>query len=492
MFEDYIEKELQRRIKIIDILWKMDNLTSIEIAEELSVTAATVKSDIKLINIEYCDKSNPLIVSSSVGYSVLNKPNRNKKEYLKKIYGASLFVKATCFFLKSSFCDIEKLEEVEYISQSKAYSIKKKVSEYLEELEIMENGKFVEHSERRVRFLLAFFQFELGVEVVNISEENRAIYQIFFNEVEAIEKCMFSEYSKNYAMILFQISFVRKNQNPVTFTTKELELIRETLIYKRLSSIINLFLQKMLRFNILEEEAIYFALVVNVMNANYYDQSETYRAYVKLIQESALLKYQSLVMSFESGFKSRLRDNLIFESALISFLRKCILNLQTLIPEEHISLGKIVQVPENIIEKIKMILNDWNSQTNLNLKFSNAHIMQLASKLFFILRKIKRPKRIYLLTSFYTDYLLAKELLVHEYGAIVDIRRFNPNMQSDFHDDDLILYDVDYDVLKKFSSMKLKINFIFDVKELQEIRKLLFGYDLEGIEENKNGSIRSI
>ncbi|UYT10281.1 HTH domain-containing protein [Lactococcus garvieae] len=492
MFEEYLEKELLRHIKIIKLLWDNESLTSIELAEELEVTAATIKSDVKSINMEYCEKNNPLLISSPQGYAVLNREQRERKTYIKRIYSCSLFVKATCFFLKNNLSNIDKFEELEYISSAKAYNVKKEVRDYLERLEILEEGKFVQFAEYRIRFLMAFFQWELNMPIVKIPEENRAIYNILFKEIEAQEKGMFSDSSKEYAMILFQLSFLRRRNNPVSFPPEEEIFIKNTVVYKSLQPTIRLFLTKMLHFEILDEEATYFVLVFNIMNINYNEElSENLKVSTQSLKENTKVRYYSLIQCFESEFEITLSDAPIFEAALMIFLRKCLFNLQIFIPEEHIALGNIPKLPNEILVKTKSALDQWNTITGLNLNFSKAHIVQLSSKIFFVLRKKSKPKIIYLLTGFYSDYLLGKEILTSEYGGIVKIRRFNPEMQKEYHQNDLILYDSNYTILDKYTSKKLKINYIFDLQELQRIRALLFGYNLDGLESDVNGEIKS-
>ncbi|MCI3861379.1 hypothetical protein V6B05_09510 [Lactococcus garvieae] len=484
MFEEFLEKELQRRVKLLSLLWEKDEVTSIELALEIDVTPATIKSDVKAINLEYAVGVDPLIVSSTTGYSILNKNLRNRGNYLKKIYRSSLFVKATVFFLESNLTSLKMLENKENLSQTKAYSVKSKVEEYFERLKVLENGQVTEKTELRVRFLMAFYQWELGVETISISNTNRKLYQELFKEVEAIERCMFSIRSKEYAMILFQIGFMRRKENKFLLEKTEIDFIKKTIIYKRLSPILNNFLQKMVNFDIREEEIIYFALIFNVMNANYYDDfSETFNSYFLLIKNASFLNYQCLVRTFEVEFNCVLENNKIFEAAIVTFIRKCLFNLQALIPEEHVSIGNVISLPEDFKFKIQEILEVWNTTTGLDLVFSEAHVLQFASKFIFLLRKTERIKHIYLLTSFHTDYLLAKEVLMNEYGALVDIQRFNPLEARKYNPEDLILYDTEYNGID-FISKKLKIKYIFDLKELQNIRTLLFGYDLEGIKES--------
>lgn len=493
MFEEYLEKDLQRKINIIRSLWKVDVLTSMELAEQLEVTSTTIKSDIKAINSDYCRRSNPLIISSTLGYSILNRDQRTRQKYYRRIYGTSLFIKATCFFLKNNLKKTEELESLEYISSAKAYNIRKRVENYLGHLEILENGVFTISAECRIRFLMAFFQWEIGIDIVTIPENNRKFYQGLFKEIEAVERCMFSERSKEYAMILFQICFMRRYKNPIYFKSEVIRFIKNTVVYERVEPVIKIFLEKMIRFSVLEGEVIYLALVINTMNANYTEeQPQTYLSYVDIIKGTTEFKYNFLVQSFESTFNIPLKDNVIFEAALVNFVRKCFFNLQAFIPEEHISSGCIVRIPEEIYRRTEEVLGKWNRETTLGLKFSKAHIVQLTTKLFFILRRQSRPRKIYLLTSFHTDYLLAKEILTSEYGALVSIRRFNPVMQGEYHQDDLILFDVEYEILKKFSSKKLKINYIFDLKELQSIRAMLFGYDFQGMNIDSNQDMKSI
>ncbi|EMF0203558.1 hypothetical protein NXK88_002847, partial [Enterococcus hirae] len=188
----------------------------------------------------------------------------------------------------------------------------------------------------------------------------------------------------------------------------------------------------------------------------------------------------------EREFNIELKKEKLFEATLISFLRKCIFNLQILIPEEHMELGNSAEVPEEIVSRIKSIFCQWNDITQIPLIYSDDHIKYFTSKLYFLLSKKARPQNLYLLTSFYTDYLLAKEILNRECGGLVKIHQFNPNKKmSEFAINDLVLYDTQYEILKYLPCVTLKISYIFDLVELQMIRKQLFGYDLKGITCNK-------
>lgn len=485
LFIQYLEKDLYRKSEIVTMLWESENLTSKDIALHLQVTAATIKADVKNINYEYCDPKEPIILSDTLGYYIPNKEKRDKREFLKMFYQNSLFVRACCFFLKNNIKNVEAFAEKEWISIAKAYRVRNSVVEYLDKLNISLSDEEIINNECRIRFLMAFYQWKVGIDLIEIIPQRQLVFNQLFSEIEEVEKCLFSKSSKEYASLLLQLSFSRGKKKPIFFDDDSVQILKKTKIYQRLSGPIESFLQKNMYDQATDHEIFYFALVFNIMNANYYDNqrlSETYDSYAELIKNSPRLYYKQLLEKFEGKYNMLLESDGLFEVSLISFLRKCLFNLQILIPEEHLERGHIARVPAEFLEEIKEILEEWNREAGRNLIFSNAHFQYLASKLFFVVNKKIRPKRLFLLSSFYADYLLAKEVLTHEYGALVKIEQFNPKMKTtEYSRDDLILYDTEYDILKKIHSKKLQIGYVFDLGELQNIREELFEYELSKI-----------
>ncbi|PAB00282.1 helix-turn-helix domain-containing protein [Enterococcus canintestini] len=490
MLENYMERELVRKIQLINTLWSQEEMTSITLAVCLNVTSTTIKSDVKAINTYYCETNYPLIVSSGTGYSILDKEKRNKRDFLKQIYNESLFVRACCFYLKSNFTDSETFASLEFISSSKAYELRKNVISYINELDIQVTTDPLINNECRIRFLMVFFQMKVGIDFITINPfSKQKIYELF-SHFEEKEKCVLSNYSKEYASILFQLNFDRRKKYPLVFNKFWVTILEQTDIYKRLREPIYKYLINELHVNIQQEEIFYFALVLNIMNANYFDDIEllkSYQSYGDLIKNSQRLNYAHLKELFEVEFQHDFTDDILFESMLITFLRKCIFNLQSLIPEEHIELGNTARIPSDLVVRVTKIFEVWNNENQLNLLFSADHIKYLISKLYFLLQRKNRPRTIYLLTSFYTDYLLAKKVLTEEYGALVTVKQYDPRKNPEsYAADNIILYDTEYSFLSKISSQKLQITYILDLPELQKIREFLFTYDLDGIEKNKD------
>lgn len=483
MLEKFMEKELVRKIKIINLLWETDALTSAALASALAVTGATIKNDIKTLNLNYCSPTAPLVVSSGSGYSILDR-EQNKREVLKRIYRDSLFLRACCFYLTRGFANSERFATVEFISPSKAYDLKNAVLAYVEALGITPTSADSK-DECRLRFLITYLQMKIGVEIVAIPKFNHYQFDRLFNEIEEIEKCLFSEYSRQYASVLFQLDYDRSSAFPVGFDQDEKNLFVKTEAYQRLRDPVAAFLKQEFHAESTEDHLLYYVLILNIMNANYIESAEweaSYTSYVKVIKNSPQLQYAKLENLFFERFGLELDVNsILFEAPVITFLRKCMFNLQILIPEEHLELGYMPCIPQDFITALTEIFHAWNNITGLPLLYSADHLKYLASKLYFPLHRRSRPEKIYILTSFYTDYLLAKEILSAEYGALIQVAQFVPKVKAVYTEDDLILYDTNYPILEKLPCKKLQVSFIFDLAELQAIREYLFEYDLSGI-----------
>lgn len=483
LMERYLEKDIIKKVEIINKLWEMSGVQSKKIAKELGVSIVTVRNYIQDLNIKF---DFFIELDTKYGYVICNKNQLNKQEYLKSIYKDSLFLKACFYFLKNNFVRVDLFAKNEYISFSKAYELRNKVIEYIRLLGIETQETLVPNNECKTRFLITYFQVIMGMDFITVTDVDRYKFNQLFHALETSEKCVFSAYSKEYAGLLFQLHFTRDLKYPVVFSGESKTFLEESDMYNRLYPIIKEFLNKESYYEVRDDAILYFILIFVIMNVNYYDNHANDEIWNLYSTISQIPLVNRLVKEFEKNFKRSLSNNIVFVAALIPFTKKCVFNLQKFIPEEHYEIGHIAEIPEELVRKVRLIFEDWKEKEQLELDFSEDHIKYFTSKLFFILNKKKRIKTIYLLTSFYTDYLFAKEILGDEYGNIANIKQFNPQKNvSSYNDEDLILYDAQYDILKQIDCKKKKITYIFDIEELTEIRKELFGYSLEGIDKRK-------
>lgn len=480
LIEKFLEKDILKKIEIINKLWETTGISNKKLAKELDISVVTVRNYVQTLNFKF---DQLIDLDAKSGYIICNKNKLNKQEYLKLLYQDSLFLKACYFFFRKNFAQVELFATNEFISFSKAYELRNKVIEYIQLLGIEPQETLIPNNECRIRFLMTFFQTIMGMDFVDVTNADRYRFNQLFNALEKSENCIFSEYSKEYASILFQLHFSRNLKYPVVFSGASKIYLEGTELYNRIFPIVKEFLKKESYYEVKDESVLYFITIFLIMNINYYNNYVTDKVWQIFSIFYELPVIESLVNDFEKTFNRPLRNNIIFIASLIPFTRKCVFNLQRFIPEEHYEIGNIAEVPDELVKKVQRIFETWNQKEDLQLDFSDNHIKYFTSKLFFILNKKKRTQTIYLLTSFYTDYLLATEILNDEYSTIANIYQFNPQKNvSSYREDDLILFDAQYDILKQINCKKLKIAYVFDLEELQEIRKELFGYSLEGLD----------
>lgn len=479
--DKYIEKDIVRKIKIIDAFFDKKNFKLKELAKEIGTSIVTIRYDIQSLNqLFFKDDSLFILLDSTQGYFINPDEEYNKQECIKTLYGESLFLKACQFFLKNRYASVEKFATKEFISFSKAYELKKKVKSYLQDLGISDINKHNSDEECFIRYLMTFLQISRGKEFVSITTAEKYKFNKLFDAIEKIENCVFSDYSKEYASILFQLHFSRQTHFPVKFNGPFKKYLEDFPMYKRISPFIKNFLVDEKFFMNDDNEIMYFFVIFSIMNVNYYEGYTTTKIKDTFSDMQKVSAIRNLVSLFEKEFKHSFYSNLAFYACFITFMTKCLFNLQTFIPEEHYELGRVTETPKNLIIKVSNILSKWVESENLNLTFSEDHIKYFSSKLFFILNKKKKIRNIYLLTSFYADDLSAKDILTYEYGEIANIKQFNPNMKyEEYTDQDLILFDFQYQVLKKIKCKKLQISYTFDSSELQAISQELLSYDWE-------------
>lgn len=482
--DKYIEKDIVRKIKIVNTFYNEKIFKLKDLAKEIGTSIVTIRSDIQMLNQMFSTDDNPFIMFDPLqGYLINLTEKFSKQDCIKSIYGESLFLKACQFFLKDQYATAEKFAIKEFISFSKAYELRKKFKNYLQDLGITDFDNHNPNEECYIRYLMTFLQISRGKQFVTITTTEKYKFNKLFNSIERIENCVFSDYSKQYASILFQLHFKRQTNFPIKFADSLKKQLQNTPMYKKISPFIEKFLKDEKFFNNNDNEIMYFFVIFSIMNVNYFEDYTVSKIKNTFDYIQKVPAMNKLVLLFEKEFKQSFYSNLSFYASFITFIKKCLFNLQTFIPEEHYELGRIAKTPKNLIVKVSSIFYKWAEQENVNLKFSEEHIKYFSSKLFFILNKKEKIKNIYLLTSFYADYLSAKDILTYEYGDLANIKQFNPKMEYEqYTDQDLILYDFQYQVLKKIKCKKLQISYVFDLQELQAINNSLLSYNLQDIE----------
>ncbi|MBC1651650.1 DeoR family transcriptional regulator, partial [Listeria booriae] len=171
MLTNYIEKDIKRKSLICDFLLKNKHTHLDEVAEYMSTSRVTVRSDIQGLN----EELEGLVViqmkscQDNLEYQCLLQNGRTERQVLYKLYANSMFLKCLAFLLTNEeakgFTDFM---DQYFISHSHAYRLKHKVEQFLVETDLQLENNRITGKEYRIRYLIALLQAEYGLQIFSL------------------------------------------------------------------------------------------------------------------------------------------------------------------------------------------------------------------------------------------------------------------------------------------------------------------------------------
>lgn len=134
----YIEKDVIRRIKLVEFIYSHNHCLVDEILNELKISLQTLKNDFKRVNIDIEE----FILTSHINskeISITFKTNIPLLQITQKLYNESKFVRSLYRALQNPDLTMTELREAEFISESNAFRILSNIKLYLTEHDIAQN-----------------------------------------------------------------------------------------------------------------------------------------------------------------------------------------------------------------------------------------------------------------------------------------------------------------------------------------------------------------
>ncbi|BDP97518.1 hypothetical protein EfmGK961_13340 [Enterococcus faecium] len=123
MLENYIERNIFRKVYLCEQLFEFQEIDIEQTAISLRVTTPTILHDLESLAecLEYCIKEQ---VREKHKYKLVFKHGIALSELTQFLYGQSYFLKFLSYYFNGIFTSTE-LADLEFISLSKVYTIKK-------------------------------------------------------------------------------------------------------------------------------------------------------------------------------------------------------------------------------------------------------------------------------------------------------------------------------------------------------------------------------
>lgn len=389
MIEEFLEKDVARRIKLVEYIFELKTIGLRELSERLDVTIHTIKNDIHKITLELQQFITYNMITTT-HITMLFSKNITDYELIKEIYKESHFLRVIARYLLGETNYLTIVEE-DFVSTTKAFQTKKKVETFLTTQNFQKVGEGFEADELTYR--MVFVAVWLRTDLFNDSIDQRLLLlaSSFIKEV-------FEAFSSNYHLNNRQYQFLLYHTY-LCLTRSEKELffadednIQTRIEYHQLSMISKNFFKK-------EEELTPRNLtflttlcsILPIRAKNYSIIELNYQnERVRIIENHPPVK--DLITSLEEEFQTVLFHDESFEIPFIYFVHSLWENVQNYYLERNYYLS-----PEqlNYVSRVEKVLAQWKQAFSADaLYFNPLSIMKFTSDILPSIAIKKKEKYI--------------------------------------------------------------------------------------------------
>lgn len=407
MIERYMEKNLFRQLYLVEKLYEKMTISFKEMADLLEVSPRTIEKDLEQV----MDTINFAIIENvHLKASYYVKINHDFPLFVLKqyFYKESLFLKVYSKFVLGQFNYLDIVDD-DFISVSKAYTLKNQAMDYFRNLDLKENcGSLVlSEIEWRLITLNLMVRVDEGVEYIHPYEFEIACDELIIAIEKNFSKRIYDEDSKFYLRHGMFLAYLRKETHPIQFDPIYEAEIKKRPIYQLVkrawdNSLFSEYLP--------ESEMVYIAFLFNACPYTFSELEDLFKDHQEIreifIENRPMTS--ELIRTFSEIAGQPLEHNIAFEQALIRLFRTAWKNYQPLIPDKIYLLTPELRKTNQIITETFIA---WGKSFSINLfldqNMINRFIEECAQ---FIIRK-KTVVSIVIVTDSHTKFLIYQSLL---------------------------------------------------------------------------------
>ncbi|CAM3963410.1 hypothetical protein [Catellicoccus marimammalium] len=222
----YIEKDVIRRIKLVEFIYSHNHCLVDEILNELKISLQTLKNDFKRVNIDIEE----FILTSHINskeISITFKTNIPLLQITQKLYNESKFVRSLYRALHTSDLTIAELREAEFISESNAFRILSNVKLYLTEHDILKN-------EVRYRMLVnaTYARIDFADEYIDQFLWHKA--KIILENIIDKRTVHFNDFDAKIVIMNIYLALSRNEEHPLQISLRQFAFLLEDPTYPKL------------------------------------------------------------------------------------------------------------------------------------------------------------------------------------------------------------------------------------------------------------------
>lgn len=402
MLEHYLEKNIQNKLKLFNILYSKPSITIHDILYFLPLSINGIHSLIHELNIDLAGLAE--IKRQVSGFTIIFYKKTTFMELLHIICQSSNVLQCLKFMiLNEENQPLTSFIEERYLTKSSAYRIRETCGEYLHCIGLTRNGNQVIGEEYRIRFLIALLYYQFGIDCYAITRNDINLTRNFILSTNHSIDSNYSDTTENeygFFECLFILLWKRKKFATESIVSKELEDCKSLFVYEKLKNALKAFEPK-LNIMLSEYDYDYLYLVYCTTN-NYLFADQWTTQDIKLLHKIVFSTpaFSDLLNRTEKRLGKVIANSPILKTALVYFYKKCILELQCIIPNKNFYLDATKSpITQLIYNTISDTMDDWRKSNHKKYAISDGHVFYMALQMEMIIKQSLKPVSVWVLSE---------------------------------------------------------------------------------------------
>lgn len=429
MLDNYLEANIQHKLKLLSALHTHKTITTKSLCTTLDLGPTAIHTLIEEINT--ATQGLAAIHTTSNSITLNTEEGIHFFHLFRAICKQSNVLDCLRFLLlNDNHRPFSRFIDEAYLTKSSAYRARQACVDYLRCVGLNLENNCVIGREYRIRFLMGLLHYKYGIDCYAIEPDDLRLVRRFIlatNHVVDMEYLEQTENEYGYFEYLLILSWKRKGHPLSPLLSNQLQRLKALFLYNNLEEAVKAHLEPTLpcTFDTLDLDYIYlvFCCTNNCLFANRWNDQTTHEIARIVFEDTA---FADLLKRFDARFGSDVAHSHALRAALVYFYRKCLLELQCIIPDKNF----FVNTPQHPLSKqflqfLTDFLNDWREANHIQYRLDSNHLIFLSLQIEYILRQTLPPVPVYLLSDLFVDLdVLALHLSRQISNKRIDIHTF--------------------------------------------------------------------
>lgn len=395
MLDRYLETSIQNKLQAFYYLRSQPEVSIKEMKNLLNTTSANIVSFLHELNSALGGLAEITVQDSHASLFVYE--NVSFLELLHAVYSESNILRCLCFLITNTKgLPFSAFMDEHFLSKSAAYRVRESCVHYLHSVGLDIHHNRIAGEEYRIRFLIALLYYKYGFDCCNIDEASTALARAFILASNQVIDLHFLEHSvEEYGLFecLLILTWKRKEFSSPLPPSKDLDMLKELFAYAKIKTCFQNVVEKELSTTFSNDDYDYLFLAYcctnNCVFSDKWTKNDIIKVHDIVFSQPA---FSDLLHRLGQKFGNSIINCHELRATLLYFYKKCLLELQCLIPDKHFYLhGTNSQLLFAIKDSLADILKDWRQAHHIQYEMDPGHVLYLSTQLGAVLCQLVKP-----------------------------------------------------------------------------------------------------